>query len=118
MGTDALGVIIHVLDVLMFYRSSVRVVSSNRSGMGKSLYVQRMGEKLRAISQSASHIALTFPIHGPVVTSETVIDSLQDWAEIDSSGTLIHCDIAPNVSCSMSPSNNYDALLCVFFFRC
>ena len=91
----------------------MRVVSSNRSGMGKSLYVQRMGEKLRAISQSAN-IALTFPIHGPVVTSETVIDSLQDWAEIDSSGTLIHCDIAPNVSCSMSLNNNYDDLLWVF----
>ncbi|XP_064403130.1 E3 ubiquitin-protein ligase RNF213-like isoform X2 [Halichondria panicea] len=75
--------------------SCVRVVSSTRSGMGKSLYVKKISASLRkAISNDGVHV--TIPIHGPVVTADTLMDYFKNYAGRDNS-TIYHLDIAPRV---------------------
>lgn len=71
--------------------SRVCVVSSTRSGMGKSLCIRRMAQR----QPLKSHI--TVPIHGPVVVPDTVMDLLQEYMAISVS-SIMHLDIAPNVS--------------------
>ena len=90
-----------ILMYCCFNSSCVRVVRSTRSGMGKSLYIERMAEKL--MQQSASKPLLTIPLHGPVIAPEVVIGYLNDprWLGINSNGAIIHYDIAPNVSISI-----------------
>jgi len=82
----------------MYYlsqRSSVRVVASNLSGMGKSLYVKRLSQKLRT---PQSHVIV--PIHGPVVNADTVMESLCKHIPDYSAppAQIIHLDIASSVS--------------------
>jgi len=78
-------------------RSRVRVVSSPRSGMGKSLFVQRMVEKLQThTSQKNCHLII--PIHGPVVNVSMLLDLLEQGLSMDLC-TVIHIDIAESVSC-------------------
>ncbi|XP_064404373.1 E3 ubiquitin-protein ligase RNF213-like isoform X3 [Halichondria panicea] len=75
--------------------SCVRVVSSNRSGMGKSLYIKQMAESLKqATSNNAFHV--TIPIHGSVVSTDTLMDSFKKHTGRDNC-TIYHLDIAPNV---------------------
>jgi len=82
----------------MYYlsqRSSVRVVASDLSGMGKSLYVKRLSQKLRT---TQSHVIV--PIHGPVVNADTVMASLCKHIPDYSAppAQIIHLDIASSVS--------------------
>lgn len=77
-------------------RSSVRVVSSTRSGMGKSLYIKYRAEALR-VKAPNTDIHVIIPIHGPVVTSDTLMNSLIKHME-RSPCTIYHLDIAPRVS--------------------
>ena len=78
------------------FSSCVRVVSSTRSGMGKSLYIKRMAASLRqAISSDDIHV--TIPIHGPVVTANTLMDCFKEHTWRDNC-TIYHLDIAPGVS--------------------
>ena len=79
-------------------RSAVRVVASNMSGMGKSLYIKRLAEKLQKQCRIESqHVII--PIHGPVVNADTVMASLCSHV-IDNApvAQIIHFDIASSVS--------------------
>ena len=83
-------------------RSTVRVVASDVSGMGKSLYIERLAarlaEKLEKQYQIKSQYII-IPIHGPVVNADTVMASLCNHVigEIPIA-QIIHFDIASSVS--------------------
>ena len=62
--------------------------------MGKSLYVSRMAEKLDREGEKSNHVII--PIHGPQVTSDLVLKSLQEYYG-RAEGKIYHFDIAPNV---------------------
>eukprot|EP00731_Ephydatia_muelleri_P002838 Em0001g2838a len=70
-------------------RYSALVVTSTRAGMGKSLYVQRMAE-----NTGGSHI-VHVPVHGPVVTADSIIDLLEHNKHTACS--IFHFDVAPTV---------------------
>ena len=78
-------------------RSCVRVVSSTRAGMGKTLFITRMSDKLeREIVNERDGTLITIPVHGPEVTTDYVMDCLvkhQDAAHC----TILHFDISPSV---------------------
>ena len=75
-------------------RLSVRVVSSEKPGMGKSLHVKKLAEKLK---DKGSYCIV--PVHGPVVDFNTVMKLLQRFTP--SYGSLapqiIHMDIDSEV---------------------
>ena len=78
--------------------SCVRVVSSYRSGMGKSLYVRRMAEQLELLQmeQSGADPLVSIPIHGPLVSADTVVEFLQEHFDAQQC-SIFHFDIAPTV---------------------
>ena len=63
--------------------------------MGKSLYIKRLKEKLET-QTSVQPLEVVVPIHGPVVTADTVVKSLEKYLGT-ASATIFHIDIAPNV---------------------
>ena len=84
------------------HRSTVRVVASKLSGMGKSLYVKRLAQKLQRQCQIKSQHVIV-PVHGPVVNADTVMESLCNHV-IGRTATpqIIHFDIASSVSSLVS----------------
>ena len=80
-----------------FLRSCVRVVSSSRAGMGKTLFVARMEEELKAVKEQAQLI--TIPVHGPVVTTDSIMQCLvHHQSTCDAANCVIlHFDISPLV---------------------
>ena len=83
---------------LLYGRSSVRVVASNASGMGKSLYVKKLAEQLRQWCKKDPHVIV--PVHGPVVNTDIIMASLCHHIPDYSTppAQIIHLDIAPSVS--------------------
>ena len=76
----------------------MRVVASNASGMGKSLYVKRLAQKLKGQCQIKNEHVIV-PIHGPVVNADTVMMSLSNHtANQIPTAQIIHFDIASSVS--------------------
>ena len=75
----------------------MRVVSSTRSGMGKSLYIQRLTETLQAMLPSNAVARVTIPIHGPVVIPDMMLDFFEKHMDSDVC-IIYHLDIAPSVS--------------------
>lgn len=77
------------------FRLCVRVVLSSRAGMGKTLYITQMAEKLQS-KVEGYNVLITIPIHGPVVTTDSVMEYL-----VKHSGTshcaILHFDISPSV---------------------
>ena len=66
--------------------------------MGKSLFIQRMAEQLKSVTNSkAAPIEVVIPIHGPVVTSDVILSLLKGHYR-DNKYTIYHFDIAPSVS--------------------
>lgn len=80
---------------LTFFSSCVRIVSSHRSGMGKSLYIRRMVDSLA--SHNKGCVIVTVPVHGPRVTPDSVMAFLRDRLG-NSLGAIFHIDISPSVS--------------------
>jgi len=83
------------------FRLTVRVVSSRRSGMGKSLHVKSLpGEMHKKISY---HI---IPVHGPRVDFSTVIKLLHPYTPSYESPSyqIIHIDIDSEVIFLNHPS--------------
>lgn len=80
----------------MWHSSCVRIVTSERSGMGKSLYVKRLAENLQT-NLGQSDVLVTIPLHGPVVTPDTVLELFKDHLK-KANCCIYHIDIAPNVS--------------------
>ena len=74
----------------------MRVVTSQRAGMGKSLYIQRRREALKSVTTHGPHEVIV-PIHGPMVTPDTVVGALKPHMGM-SRPIIFHLDIAPNVS--------------------
>ena len=74
------------------------MVHSKRPGMGKSLYVKRLSEKMSKRSSMKSHEVLcTIPIHGPDVTSDYVMSLLVKYLSKSQSKIFSIC-ISPSVS--------------------
>ena len=84
-----------VLLVSLHSRSCVRIVSSTRAGMGKTLFVSRMADKLQEMKVEGT-VLLTIPIHGPHVTTDSVMQYLVDHQD-SSYCTILHFDISPSV---------------------
>ena len=91
----------------MYCRYVARVVKSERAGMGKSLYVNRLTDKLeKMLNQSDKSITyslcVTIPVHGPTVDSNEIMKSLQhsssDFAVGYFPAQIFHFDIASSVS--------------------
>ena len=75
----------------------MRVVKSKRSGMGKSLYIRKLAKKLEQFKNSTpSHV--TIPIHGPIVTPDTVLKFLREYVDQSFTSTIVHFDISPKVA--------------------
>ena len=73
----------------------MRVVTSNRAGMGKSLYIKHLREELEK-KTACQPLEVVVPIHGPVVTTDSVVEFLMDHIG-NRRATLFHLDISPNV---------------------
>ena len=74
------------------------MVASSVSGMGKSLYVRRLAQKLHMQCPiNTEHVIV--PIHGPVVNADTVVASLCNHPTNHlRTAQIIHFDIASSVS--------------------
>ena len=72
------------------------MVSSARSGMGKSLFIKRMAAKLKNENKGSDHV--TIPLHGPVVTPVSVLNYLIKHIKKPLC-TLYHIDVSQSVSC-------------------
>ena len=85
--------------ILTLYRSHVRVVSSNRAGMGKSLFIQKQAEQLgKLTSNSANAVHVVIPIHGPSATSDLLLNLLKEHYNDDNMCKIYHFDIDSSVS--------------------
>ena len=74
------------------------MVSSRRNGMGKSLFIQRMANRLGIVANSpAKSIPAVIPIHGPLVTADVVLNFLKEHYK-DEKCKIYHFDVAPSVS--------------------
>ena len=87
------------------FSSRVRVVISTQSGVGKSLYIRKMKDKLmKLLKQKEKHSSkaiITVPLHGPVVTSDEVLSMLLE-DETDLKSCIVHLDIPQRVSSYLS----------------
>ena len=72
----------------------MRIVTSQRSGMGKSLFVKRMAQTLQCTDQYQAHL-VSIPIHGPLVTADSVMELLKVHLCVQFS--IFHFDIASDV---------------------
>ena len=77
------------------FRSNVRVVTSERAGMGKSLCICRMKELLASKMNVGLH-EIIIPIHGPKVTTDTIVEALKGEFS-NTRATIFHLDISPSV---------------------
>ena len=72
-------------------------MTSYRSAMGKSLYIQRLAENLKKTSDiSYAPLLTTVPLHGPNVTCDTLLRFLKDHMKHPSC-CIYHIDIASSV---------------------
>ena len=70
-------------------------MTSERAGMGKSLYIHRLTEDLMTKTSVGPHKVI-IPIHGPKVTSDSVVSTLMNYWD-NTNATIFHLDISPNV---------------------
>ena len=94
--------------MLYSFRSNVRVVTSERAGMGKSLCICRMKELLASKTSVGPH-EIIIPIHGPKVTTDTIVEALKGEFS-NTRATIFHLDISPSVR------NDIHAVLFSVFF--
>ena len=76
----------------------MRIVTSQRSGMGKSLFIKRMAQKHASKKKDVMQcntLLHSIPLHGPLVTADTLMECLKDHLGIVS--TIFHFDIASDV---------------------
>ena len=94
------------------FRYSVRVVKSKRAGVGKSLYISRVGSKLDSLMQHSRHalrqvfhsvdtnLVVTTSLHGNEVNQDKVVKSLLPYEKTqeDAFPRIYHFDIASTVN--------------------
>ena len=80
--------------------STVHVVLSTRSGMGKSLRVKRMAEFIERTNQSEKPSYVNIPIHGPDISVRHILKQMEQCMQdpTDPHPQLIHFNIAQSVS--------------------
>ena len=83
------------INLAFFVRSCVRIVSSTRAGMGKTLFVTRMAEKLQSLVVEGD-VHIIIPVHGPLITTDSVMQYLVNH-QSTSYCTILHFDISPSV---------------------
>ena len=76
--------------------SSVRIVSSTRAGMGKSLYIKRLKEKLMDSTGNDS-CEVIVPLHGPKVNADILVEALSHHFHL-ADAAIFHIDVSENVS--------------------
>lgn len=69
---------------------------SNRAGMGKTLFVNRMAEKLQTLLPAGNNVIITIPVHGPIVTADSIMQCLMKHQNT-SHCCILHFDISPSV---------------------
>lgn len=80
------------------FTSSVHLVYSTQPGMGKSLYVQRMAERLKEV-HPVDYVCI--PIHGPVVSVDQITEQLLSTMMQGTNNShlqVLHFDISHSVS--------------------
>ena len=98
-------------NMLIFCRLSVRVVSSHRGGLGKTLFVRRLTEQLPNLvnndmvltnlrrKDSKTFLHVTVPLHGNSTDSSMLVDALLPnavKANVPLS-RIFHLDVSPSV---------------------
>ena len=82
-------------------QSSVRVVISTRPGMGKSLYVKRIAEKMSSLcgGNAEEPQCVCISVNGPEATSNEIVKFLLPHYQIPSASfpQTLHFDIAHSV---------------------
>ena len=108
----------HLITILVFHKffsnlfrelvrclqSCVRVVMSTCSGMGKTLFVQRIAAMLGALTHhSSTPVYVCIPINGPQVSSDKILNYLTPHLQGPSapSPQLLHFDISHMVNLNM-----------------
>jgi hypothetical protein len=65
--------------------------------MGKSLYIRRMAEQLKIITNAEpADCKVVIPVHGPVIASDVVLKFLKEHYRKNKC-MIYHFDIAPSV---------------------
>lgn len=102
--------------IFCFYRLSVRVLSSERAGSGKSLVVRRLGENLLQLTNNDQvmrylrdmdaevPLCISVPIYGPAVDQCTVVEPLLPHTIVPDLplSRIFHLDVHPSVRNSFS----------------
>ena len=113
----------------IFYRLSVRVVSSERAGSGKSLVVRRLSESLLEIASNSlvtSYLrdmeadvpmCISVPIYGPTVDQCAVVESLLQHVIVPDLplSRIFHLDVHPSVIIVLLNKKNFLRSLNIFY---
>ena len=93
--------------IFFVLRLCVRVVSSNRGGLGKSLFVRRLTDQLQNLVNNDMVLSLgadtslhvTVPLHGNSTDSSMLVDSLLPHAVRGNVplSRVFHLDVSPSV---------------------
>jgi hypothetical protein len=79
-------------------KSYVRVITSTRPGMGKSLYVQRLVESLQTKPEVHSDPLRVITLHGPDVDNDSIVRVLRSLDEELAMPVIFHIDVSERVS--------------------
>ena len=96
------------------YSSCVRIVQSERVGMGKSLYILRLAEDLTG-KYNVTEPLTSIRVHGPSIDEDRIMDQLQSLRVQSSKTLIVHFDISPSVSSISQPlfsCNNTSTFFC------
>lgn len=77
-------------------RSTVRVVRSTRSGVGKSLYVKRREEDLQELTKTKTSLKVSLPLHARAVDFNYITRKLIEKTE-NPNARIFHIDITSEV---------------------
>ena len=87
------------------------MIKSEKAGMGKSLYVSRLTDKLKKMLNQSNNsitysLCVTIPVHGPTVDYDEIMKSLQHSSSDFPLGyfpaQIFHFDVASSVSIALS----------------
>ena len=79
------------------YRSCVRIITSQRSAMGKSLYIKRLGDDLEQRGMGLAECdVVTVPLHGPHVDCDVLMKLLGIHMKRNKT-CIYHIDVASSV---------------------
>ncbi|KAK6168590.1 hypothetical protein SNE40_019790 [Patella caerulea] len=81
------------------FRSSVRVIQSQRPGVGKTLYVKRLVEKLRKHHPRRKDVSLSIHLYEKDVDISHIVDKLMMYQHSpeESNPVIFHLDISSEV---------------------